>query len=534
MEPPFSKDHAQLSSKLRENKKTAELIKTANLLFNSFEPYYMWDYVARWFEECCRYVKLRTLHARLQIGPGDSSESSELQLTNFCLLVDFLLDIVSLETYIEIQTEHLPQLLLRMISALTSHLQTLHLSELTDSLRLCSKILSKVQPPLLSASSGGVLQFTSGQSNSVKEWEDKKVSSVSLENPSEVFEDGENPPSSRSSESGFTEFIQYQADRSDDIDRDLSEGQRTAAIPIGSTSSETETASTVGSEETIIQPPSIVTQGTAPRSGKTAQKTAMQCCLEYVQQFLTRLINLYIIQGNTFSQALATEHPGDPSREQGETSKWDRDSHGDVKERNISKHKTSKEYLSAFFSACQLFLECSSFPVYIAEGNHTSDLHTEKSETDWEHVQPPLCDFSVQSVAISLVMDLVGLTQSVAMVTGENINSVEPAQPLSPNQGRVAVVIRPPLTPGNLRYIAEKTEFFKHVALTLWDQLGDRTPQHHQKSVELFYQLHNLVPSSSICEDVISQQLTHKDKVNSFFYLVPPSPPPLPLYQKVN
>ncbi|XP_047619205.1 protein dopey-1 isoform X3 [Phacochoerus africanus] len=520
MEPPFSKDHAQLSSKLRENKKTAELIKTANLLFNSFEPYYMWDYVARWFEECCR----RTLHARLHIGPGDSSESSELQLTNFCLLVDFLLDIVSLETYIEIQTEHLPQLLLRMISALTSHLQTLRLSELTDSLRLCSKILSKVQPPLLSASTGGVLQFPSGQNNSVKEWEDKKVSSVSLENPTEVFEDGENPPSSRSSESGFTEFIQYQADRPDDIDRELSEGQGAAAIPMGSTSSETETASTVGSEETIIQPPSLVTQGTAPRSGKAAQKTAMQCCLEYIQEFLTRLINLYIIQSNSFSEALAAEHQGDFSREQGETLKWDRDSHGDVKERNISKHQTSKEYLAAFLAACQVFLECSSFPVYIADGSHTSELHSEKSETDWEHVQPPLwlqtlmnaCshagDFSVQSVAISLVMDLVGLTQSVAMVTGENINSVEPAQPLSPNQGRVAVVIRPPLTPGNLRYIAEKTEFFKHVALTLWDQLGDATPQHHQKSVELFYQLHNLVPSSSICEDVISQQLTHKDK----------------------
>ncbi|EAW48674.1 dopey family member 1, isoform CRA_b [Homo sapiens] len=523
-EPPFSKDHAQLSSKLRENKKTAELIKTANLLFNSFEPYYMWDYVARWFEECCR----RTLHVRLQIGPGDSNDSSELQLTNFCLLVDFLLDIVSLETYIEIQTEHLPQLLLRMISALTSHLQTLHLSELTDSLRLCSKILSKVQPPLLSASTGGVLQFPSGQNNSVKEWEDKKVILtiifVSHENPTEVFEDGENPPSSRSSESGFTEFIQYQADRTDDIDRELSEGQGAAAIPIGSTSSETETASTVGSEETIIQTPSVVTQGTATRSRKTAQKTAMQCCLEYVQQFLTRLINLYIIQNNSFSQSLATEHQGDLGREQGETSKWDRNSQGDVKEKNISKQKTSKEYLSAFLAACQLFLECSSFPVYIAEGNHTSELRSEKLETDCEHVQPPqwlqtlmnacsqASDFSVQSVAISLVMDLVGLTQSVAMVTGENINSVEPAQPLSPNQGRVAVVIRPPLTQGNLRYIAEKTEFFKHVALTLWDQLGDGTPQHHQKSVELFYQLHNLVPSSSICEDVISQQLTHKDK----------------------
>ncbi|KAM6355687.1 protein DOP1A isoform 1-T2 [Podargus strigoides] len=520
-EPSFNKDHTQLSSKLRENKKTAELIKTANLLFNSFEPYYMWDYIARWFEECCR----RTLHARLQTGPGGSSEQSELPLTNFCLLVDFLLDIVSLETYIEIQTEHLPQLLLRMISALTSHLHTLHLSELTDSLRLCSKILSKVQPPLLSAGTDGVLQLPSGHSSSIKEWENKKMPSVSLENPNDVFEDGENPPSSQSSESGFTEFVQYQADTPDDIDRALNEGHSAPGIPIiGSTSSETETASTVGSEETIVQPPSIMTQGTATRSGKTIQKTAMQCCLEYVQQFLTRFINLYIIQSNSLSQPLGTELPVDPAREQGQTTKRDRESQVDVKVKKTNKKKTPKEYLPAFIAACQLYLECSSFPVYIAEGNRTSELHPGKPEVDYEQVQPPLwlqtlmnackqaSDFSVQGVTISLVMDLVGLTQSVALVTGENLNSVETAQPLSPNQGRVAVVIRPPLTQGNLRYMAEKTDFFKHIALTLWDQLGDGTPQHHQKSVELFYQLHNLVPSSSICEDVISQQLTHRDK----------------------
>ncbi|XP_041873358.1 protein dopey-1 isoform X2 [Corvus kubaryi] len=530
-EPSFNKDHTQLSSKLRENKKTAELIKTANLLFNSFEPYYMWDYIARWFEECCR----RTLHARLQTGPGSDSEQSELPLTNFCLLVDFLLDIVSLptrsmrvlcqETYIEIQTEHLPQLLLRMISALTSHLPTLHLSELTDSLRLCSKILSKVQPPLLSAGTDGILQLPAGHSSTIKEWENKKVPSVSLENPNDVFEDGENPPSSRSSESGFTEFIQYQADTTDDIDRALNEGHGAPGIPIvGSASSETETASTVGSEETIVQPPSIMAQGTATRSGKTIQKTAMQCCLEYVQQFLTRFINLYIIQSNSLSQPLGTELPVDPTRVQGQSTKWDRESQDDAKVKKTNKKKTPKEYLPAFTAACQLYLECSSFPVYIAEGNRTSELHPGKPEVDCEQVQPPLwlqtlmnackqaSDFSVQGVTISLVMDLVGLTQSVALVTGENLNSVETAQPLSPNQGRVAVVIRPPLTQGNLRYMAEKTDFFKHIALTLWDQLGDGTPQHHQKSVELFYQLHNLVPSSSICEDVISQQLTHRDK----------------------
>nr|XP_056712061.1 protein dopey-1 [Euleptes europaea] len=531
VEPSFSKDHAQLSSKLRENKKTAELIKTANLLFNSFEPYYMWDYIARWFEECCR----RTLHARLQTLPG-GSEPAELPLTNFCLLVDFLLDIVSLptrsmrvlcqETYIEIQTEHLPQLLLRMVSALTSHLQTLHLSELTDSLRLCSKILSKVQPPLLSSGTDGALQLLSRHS-SIKEWEDKKMPLVSIEIPSEVFEDGENPPSSRSSESGFTEFVQYQADTADDIDRILSGGPGTAGVAVvGSTSSEAETASTMGSEETIVQPPAKMTQGTGSRGGKmtTVQKTAMQCCLEYVQQFLTRFINLYIIPSNSLSRPSAAELHEDPARGKGEAAQCNRESQGDAaKGKKSNKKTTPKEYLSAFTAACQLFLECSSFPVYIAEGNHTSEIHAE-TDVDCEQEQPPLwlqtlmsaCrqakDFRIPGVTISLIMDLVGLAQSVAVVTGENLNSVETTPPLSPNQGRVAVVIRPPLTQGNLRYMAEKTDFFKHVALTLWDQLGDGTPQHHQKSVELFFQLHNLVPTCSICEDVISQQLTHRDK----------------------
>lgn len=153
-------------------------------------------------------------------------------------------------------------------------------------------------------------------------------------------------------------------------------------------------------------------------------------------------------------------------------------------------------------------------------------------------------DFSLQGVAIALLMDLVGLTQSVAMVAAESVASggiSESTQPMSPSQGRVAVVIRPPLTQGILKYIADKTNFFKvekthcglpekycwtfiadlqtffsqSVALILWNQLGEGTPQHHQRSVELFYQLHNLVPSSSICEDVISQQLMHRDKVSA-------------------
>lgn len=75
----------------------------------------------------------------------------------------------------------------------------------------------------------------------------------------------------------------------------------------------------------------------------------------------------------------------------------------------------------------------------------------------------------MQGVAISLLMDLVGLAQSVAMVAAESIASAgisEPSQPMSPSQGRVAVIIRPPLTQGILKHIADKTDFFKVDILT--------------------------------------------------------------------
>ncbi|XP_066513022.1 protein dopey-1-like [Hoplias malabaricus] len=470
---PFSKDQTQLSSKLRENKKTAELIKTANLLFNSFEPYYMWDYIARWFEEGCR---------RTQSG----SEASALSLVEFCQLVDFLLDIVSLptrsmrvicqETYIEIQTEHLPQLLLRMVSALTVHLRALCLRELTHCLRLCSKILSKVQPPLVSP-----LTLPPINTPGAQDHEGRRALQPALDVPvtEDVFEEKENPANSRSSESGFSEFVQYQAENGQQVD--------TAQLPEG--------------EDPGPVKPKHRGLGSAPHS-KPQDTPVMQRCLEQFQHFLCSLVKLYIALGDGTSKMDTLRVMGPEESEC-------------VSEQN--------ECVAAFTAACQLFLECSSFPVYIAEGNLKSSPSREE-QAEGESVLLPLwlqtlmdaccsaTDFSIQAVAISLVMDLVGLTQSVAMVTAERVGSPDSSQPMSPSQGRVAVVIRPPLTQGILKYIAEKTDYFKSVALILWEQLGESTPQYHQRSVELFYQLHNLVPSSSICEDVISQQLMHRDK----------------------
>lgn len=54
----------------------------------------------------------------------------------------------------------------------------------------------------------------------------------------------------------------------------------------------------------------------------------------------------------------------------------------------------------------------------------------------------------------------------------------------------------------------------QRVARVLWDQLNKETQEHHVTSVELFYRLHCLAPTASICEDIICHALLHPDKVS--------------------
>lgn len=159
---------------------------------------------------------------------------------------------------------------------------------------------------------------------------------LELPGSGEVFEDGENPPSSRSSESGFTDFVQYQGDGPDETER-------------------------------IPHPHPAVKTGrrsSGPSQTKPLDKPVMQCCLEHFQQFLSRLIILYIT-------------PGRVDRLEGERNEVmqsgplvsEGSQHRDYTELCPGSGLVQRECVAAFTAACQLFLECSSFPVYIAEGN---------------------------------------------------------------------------------------------------------------------------------------------------------------------
>ncbi|XP_046144473.1 protein dopey-1 homolog isoform X3 [Osmia bicornis bicornis] len=128
--------------------KTNEVVKSANLLFSTLEPSYVWIHCGHLFEKACQ-TRARTKHeveevvVRL-VGSG---------MPNFmevCILTEFLLDTVSLDAFIDTPSEHLPGLFYEIINKIMLHIDILSPMEISRSLKLCAKILSKVQPTVVS------------------------------------------------------------------------------------------------------------------------------------------------------------------------------------------------------------------------------------------------------------------------------------------------------------------------------------------------------------------------------------------------
>lgn len=142
----------------------------------------------------------------------------------------------------------------------------------------------------------------------------------------------ENPAANRYSEGGFTDFIQYQGEGSEEP------------------------------SEQASNPHTAVRTGRRPSSGPThnKDKPVMQSCLENFQQFLSRLITLYITPGHV--DRVGGEGGDDPQSGPLVVEGSQRSDHTEPR-------PVQRECIAAFTAACQLFLECSSFPVYIAEGN---------------------------------------------------------------------------------------------------------------------------------------------------------------------
>ena len=124
-----------------------ELIKTANLLFAQLETSFVWAALGTHFtlavETVNEEVKGEGELKRGEVGGVGSGPASLLEV---CSLITFLLEVVSIETYVETSSEHLPSLSQRMLHALSTHLPSLPPSHLLACMLCLRKVLARVQP----------------------------------------------------------------------------------------------------------------------------------------------------------------------------------------------------------------------------------------------------------------------------------------------------------------------------------------------------------------------------------------------------
>ncbi|NXW16457.1 DOP2 protein, partial [Circaetus pectoralis] len=515
-----------LASAIKENKNASEIVKTVNLLITSLSTDFLWDYMTKCFEDCFRNKSTQMRYPLENI-------STPPTISELCTLLVFLLDVIPLELYSEVQTQYLPQMLSYMVQSLLENMEVLGLPELTHALKTCFKVLSKVQmpPSYLDIETG------SGNGSPVK----NKNVDITLETKSVLQEEDETPfPPLKSEDSGIglstssPELSQHLGVPTVTLERDdvWKKGgsiQKTLyciqelvakfsskyvfGVQFQETSNESISAMNLSGKEKKDNGYRLPESASKKKSPWDAKQIT-------VPQFKQMLSDLFSVRGSPFKNKSSNPLPSDcisGNKKEKEEEEWDLEQvmlvlgplRGDCKE--------------AFAAACHLLLDCTTFPVYLSE-EEMEQLYLSLFQVPggcdasfplWLKSLMTICccvsDCYVQNVSIFTLLEVINHSQSLALVIEDRMKRYK-VSGHNPFFGKLQMVTLPPIAPGVLKIISEKTDFYQRVACVLWNQLNKETREHHIACVELFYRLHCLAPSANICEDIICHALLDHDK----------------------
>lgn len=128
--------------------------------------------------------------------------------------------------------------------------------------------------------------------------------------------------------------------------------------------------------------------------------------------------------------------------------------------------------------------------------------------------------------ATSTLFDLITLTKSVlhnkemnevASVPSNLANSKVSQTNNSPTV--VLVALTPAVSAAQLQFLSNETLLFNVAANKLWKFVGDERPNFCLRGTELLQQVHNLSPSSSVCEAVVCSSMASGDEMVMSIYL---------------
>ncbi|XP_018614544.2 protein dopey-2 isoform X2 [Scleropages formosus] len=540
----------QLASKVKESKNASEIIKTANMLISSLNSDYVWNYMTRCFWAC--------------LSKGSSGHPTSTVLEDRCAppsvseistLIMFLLDVIPLELYTEIQTEYLPQMLGSMLQALRGQLGEISLSELTQALRACFRVLSKIQMPVA---------YMDMEAESQTHKDEAK------ENQGAIQGDGAHGEDDRGDKDSREEDVESEIGELDG-EAELDTGLADAAIPTVRSEDSGLGLSTSTSEQHLSRERMGLETGVCPGRGDVWRKGGIvedmtHSMLDILDSFISRFLLCPVceekkqqeaIDTSTYATGLGTralarqrgsrelgqfrekltefftpnkqklQQLADfsfPSHRKGGKGTGEGQLHWGAGYKSRDRSDISEACRQAFTAICHLLLECSTFPVYLLEDEretlNTALFHNAGNDKHslpvWLRSLMTLCclskDNHIQHVAISSVLELLNHSHSLALVI-EDKNRRYKSSDSNPFSGQLQMLTIPPIYPRVFKAIEEYTDFYQRLAQVLWGQLDSERGELHVTCVELFYRLHCLAPTASVCEDIVCLALQHREKV---------------------
>ncbi|CAL1261526.1 unnamed protein product [Larinioides sclopetarius] len=499
----------------KSNKDRNELKKAANLLFGTLEPSYLWEYSAKHFETACQ---MPSINCENTSGTDEGTEyvqkvgSGNPSLRELCSLVSFLLDVVSLETYLEAKTEHLPKLLCHIFNVLSENCSILSIHDISVTLKLCSKLLCKMQPPLINIEAEEIFEHSSNFCNNNNDLY------KSIENISGIEASFDNKNSS---------FIV-------ECPEDMS----------------------------IIFPCIFHSQTTDQGKVKENEsccsiRSVITLCTEKYQKFFVTFLKEKVITDvdkslKRYQSLLLSKQERQIQREKNldkllrkclstKCNCLSSDEveifKGDIADAVFKKTDlpTSDEetvpidsnLCQTFERLCNLLVELSSFPTFYTNSKSLYDKHLNAPRSsvipEWLKLIITLACFSTAEEiffsATSALFDLITLTKSI--LHNNEINEVASVSPTNSAGGGsqtnsptvVLVALTPVVSSSQLQFLSNEAVLFNVAANKLWKYVGDERPTFCLRGTELLQQVHNLSPASSICEAVICNSMASGDEM---------------------
>lgn len=553
--------------------KTNEVVKSANLLFSTLEPSYVWIHCGHLFENACQArAKSKREMEDIIVRPVGSGMPNFMEI---CILTEFLLETVSLDAFIDTPSEHLPGLFYEIISKLLYHIDLLTPMEISRSLRLCAKILTKVQPTIVSNhtekneletkldtitttindNSLTAIPLEKSQSDSKLNKPDTTSSSFSEKSPS---------PRRRANSGGATKRSDKKSKKKSSkstskLSESLPEPSTSISIEVNQESKglprnksmddiktgyiETNTINSPTKDQlnTLKQSSknsimgSTGSLGRGPSPAFQAQHSMLEKCLRQYETFYVKFVSDRVLTKERTVQNMFDNLMISCPRESFDermrylelllNSRLNMEDSGffsqdlsviedtkqlDILHLNIDSVSQS-EWDETMKIASSLFVELSTFPKYFFPG----DGLLIEEEPKGNIILPDwlkvlvVCTCWLGKQPALQLTTIATLLDLVALLKAHNDIETHPKS----GEGVTAVIMVPLLKQWHITYLMQYTNVFQVLAHSLWHHLGE-LPAHkyRMKCVELLHELHHALHNScDAVEDVIGVALTSEN-----------------------